>query len=287
MNKKKRWTPLFKALMALLGFIVFLFLWWLVSYLSEINENFGVVNPWKTISRLGVLLFTSESKGTYLGIGWSLARLLIGLVTAFASALILAPIAGLFPYFKSFMQPVVTILKTLPTVAVVIILTAFFFGPSYKLSAPYIPSILGFLVMFPLIYESLVTGFNSFDSEIMDALKLEGAVRKLLTIREIYLPASFSYLALALEQSFGLGLKVIIMAEVLVGSSVIDYGLGKEISLARDIMDLPSLYAYSILAVLLIFLIDLILNLVTTSIRQEINGGAPLKFWIFPSFKKN
>lgn len=256
--------------------VLFLFLIWAIaSWILKSQGNYALPNPIEVLSALFALLFTSSSLKTYLDIGWTLYRLFLSFIFAFIFGLIFGIIAGLFPLFERFFSPFVLLLKTIPTVAVVMLLTGLFTGISYRDFASYIPVILGWVIIFPLIYEAIKKGFQEVNKETKEALTLEGATYKILTVKDVYLPSAAPYMLLSFLQSLGLGLKVIIMAEVLAGSSV-GYGLGIAIMVSRDLLEMDELLAYCLIAILLIAITDTLLYLARKALRER-----------FPFLKKN
>ena len=75
---------------------------------------------------------------------------------------------------------------------------------------PYIPVFLGLLVIFPIQYEAVLSGFDGVGKEEREALRLEGGERSFLALRQVYGPGALPYLLLSFAQSLGLGLKVIL-----------------------------------------------------------------------------
>ncbi len=122
----------------------------------------------------------------------------------------------------------------------------------------WIPVALSIVVCFPLYYQAFSSGIENEEGDILDSLRIEGAQRKILTIKEIYLPDSWKYIRMSLAQSFGLSFKVSIMAEVLTSSSVGKIGIGTLIVMSRQssggIEEIP---AYSLIVLLLMAIIDI------------------------------
>lgn len=156
------------------------------------------------------------------------------------------------------MSPLVSLLRAIPTVAVVLMLISILMGIKAHVWLSWIPVALSFVVCFPLFYQSFSDGIRNERRDILDSLKLEGAERKMLSVKEIYLPDSWPYIKISLAQSFGLSFKVSIMAEVLTSSSVGKVGIGTLIVLSRQtnggIEEIP---AYSLIVLLLMALIDI------------------------------
>lgn len=267
MKRKMLWS----ILTLLGGILALFFLWWLISFLFEQGGNFNFPGPLPTLEEVVFALFGEGAGKTYTAIGYSFARLLLGFLCSFFAAIIFGTLSGLFPYFRRFFSPFITVIKAVPTIAVVVLLSSLFFGPDYKIRAPYIPAILAFFVIFPLQYEAIISGFSSISKEESDALKLEGAERNLYSLTKVYYPASLPFLLLSFVQSLGLGLKVVLMAEITVGGSIGE-GLGELIRQnSSPILDMEKILAYSVIAIILVLLLDFLLHLLKRKLIKEEN----------------
>jgi NitT/TauT family transport system permease protein len=267
MDKKRRVT-LIKALCLVGGLVFLLLIWWLVSAILRSHNNNLLPSPWEAIGRWAVVLFSPEyASVSWLGIGWTLARLLIGFGISFVLAAILGTLAGLFWPFEAFMKPSVVLTRALPTAAVVLLLGTMFFLRDQAL-LPYLPSVLVFMVAFPLIYEAFGRGIRSVDSEQRDALDLDGGHRSLLAIVSVLWPDSQDFVILAVVQSLGLSMKVSVMSEIVSPQSG-NLGIGLLIKNAYLESDLLNVIAYSLVAVFLIGLIDLGTFFVKKALKKD------------------
>jgi ABC-type nitrate/sulfonate/bicarbonate transport system permease component len=81
----------------------------------------------------------------------------------------------------------------------------------------------------------------------------------MLVIKDIYLPLTFPHILTSLLQSFGLGLKVLVMAEFISNASP---SIGNEIIYYKnDLGEMSYVYAWSIILVLFVLIIDFIINI--------------------------
>ncbi len=239
----KRYQPI---LLTILGILFVLGLWWLLSF---VTDTALIPSPWAAFANLGEMLTTRE---VYQDLWGSLKRLLLGFAFSFLLGSLLGIFAGIFKKVQYFLKPLMVTLRTLPTAAVMLVFLALF----RFANAPYY---IVFLVVFPIAYESMVTGINHIDSGVRDSLRIEGE-RKIRSIVYVRVPLTAPYVLLGIFQSLGLGMKVEIMSEILAGDGRMD-GLGIGIKVAYDTPDYLSMYGYAILAVILIALIELSLAL--------------------------
>ena len=242
----KKYSKEFNLLFVILGIFFIIASWELISYL--VDEPYVFPSFSYTFVRLFALLRLSK---TYEALFFSLGISLLAILVSTILAIILGTIAGLSKPFKSFLSPLISIFKTVPTVLVVIILIIFF-----KNILSYL--IIVFLIVFPIIYEACAKGIESIDINIYDSLRLEGLYRP-KSIFKVILPMSESYINSGLASAIGIGIKVEIMAEILVGSDL-NYGIGSLIYEIKAItFEYRDLYAYTIIILLMFLVIDLLL----------------------------
>lgn len=270
-RKKGNWSWAKGSSLLLMGSLLALLAWWILSLSLEAGGNLNLPDPWKTIGRAFECLFVPGEAGkTWLGIGWTTFRLFLSFLLSLALALVLGTLAGLFPSLRTLFRPGVTLLKAVPTIAAAVLLSSLLFGPGYGERAPYIPVFLGLLVIFPIQYEAVLSGFDGVGKEEREALRLEGGERSFLALRQVYGPGALPYLLLSFAQSLGLGLKVILMAEITVGSSVGE-GLGELIrENTAPIYDMGGILAYSLIAILLVLLADGALAFLKKKLEKEV-----------------
>lgn len=246
-NKYKR------TIYTILG-IIFVFLLWVILSLT-VNSSI-IPLP----SKVFMTLFSLLGKNTtYLHILYTLVRLLVALIVSFVLALILGVLSASFTSFYTFLHPLVVTLKTVPTASIILILislTKFQFAPIY----------VTFLITFPLIYEAVVTGLTIIDENIINALKLDGE-NAFGSLMRVKLPLAWPSIRLGFIQSLGLGMKVMIMSEIISGARGI-YGIGFALRLAQEDVLYDEMFAYTILAVLLIGIIEIILYFTKKIIKK-------------------
>ncbi len=241
---------LLKKLLNVFWVVLGIFLIFLIWYVVAISlDNVLVPTPIKVLSLFFSYYATSS---LYVSIGYTLARLLLSFLVSFVLAFILGIIASEFNIIKLILKPFIVVLKTISTAAVILILVV--------LLKPYMALfIIIFLVMFPILYEAVINGYESIDEYVIKTLKLDTSTHNLKAIIKIKIPYLIPYLILATFQTFGLGMKVAIMGEVLVGTNSI-YGLGILIRVSYNFAYVDQIIAYSIHAIIIIGLVDIIIH---------------------------
>ena len=125
-----------------------------------------------------------------------------------------------------------------------------------------------FLVMFPIIYEAVINGYESLDKNIVNSIKVDAGLHNMKAILNIKIPNLIPYLLLASFQTLGLGMKVSLMAEVLIGNNSIN-GLGILIRQAYNFAFVDQIMAYSLHAIVIIGLVDIIMYFLKRYLKNK------------------
>ena len=110
---------------------------------------------------------------------------------------------------------------------------------------------------FPLIYEAFISAIVNEDEYIKMSLDLDGGWRRPMNVVGVLIPDGMPFIKLSIAQTIGLSFKVTIMSEVLTANSVSHPGIGSEIVLARSMGNVEDIIAYALIALIMMFLIDL------------------------------
>ena len=227
----------------ILGILFIVLLW---SFGAHFFDNDYIVpSVEQTLSSLVKLLAEGH---TYNVLGQTLLRLFLSISICFILGVILASLSKISCRFKAFVKPLFNIIKTLPIVVIIILLLT-------MLSQYSLYFIVSFVVL-PIVYEATLNGLDSIDKNIVEEVRMNTKITPFV-ISKIYLPLTLPYLFTSLLQSFGLGLKVLVMAEFIANT---DNSIGNEIIFYRDIPEMSYVYAWCIILVIFVLVIDVILN---------------------------
>lgn len=239
-------SSLKKSLYSLLGVVIFILGWVIISAL--IDENTMIFpDPVSTIRETFVLL---GKPYVYKCMGYSILRTFIGFAISFVSALVLGIIAGTLPNAKSAMAPIFSVMKSIPTASLVFLFLVL-------AGAKNAPIAMVALISMPIIYEAVVRGFENIDKNLISAARIDGA-NIMSRIINIELPAVAPYIMVGVASSFSLSFKIEIMAEVISGSTT--NGLGSAILACQrtDPTNMTPIFAYSLVTIIIVGLISLV-----------------------------
>jgi len=247
-----------KKIYYLLGIILFVVFW---QVLAMIIDQQKMIFPGPYVSlQYALKLLTREY--TYRCIRATFLKALCGYAISFVIALLLGVIAGNFEVFEQLMKPTVTVLRAIPTASLIYLFIAL---AGFRNA----PVLLVIVISFPIIYEGVVAGIRNISKSIKGALLVDGADLLRSNIR-VRLPLAVPYIVVAMANSFSLSFKIEIMAEVITGAS--SAGLGSALLAARanDPSNMVPIFAYSLIALFLILLIDFICSFIANKLTDNV-----------------
>ncbi len=214
---------------------------WLIAYACVKNE-YVVPSVGASFKELGSLLVSEQFWSAF---GLTLLRTLEAFLFSFLFAAAFAAISAISKSFAAVVKPVISVLRTLPTLAIVLILLIW----TTPKTAPVIVTIL---VLFPIIYTRIVAAISGIDGRLSDMAKVYRISNRDVLFK-IYLPQTLPNILPQTGADISLGLKVTISAEVLASTYK---SLGGLMQNARLYLDMPRLAALTVITVLFGLIID-------------------------------
>ncbi len=231
---------LFSALFSALA-LVAVALAWIVAYFAAGNE-YLVPSLWETLAETG-RLFTEAA--FWRAFGFTLLRTALAFLVSFALGTGLAALASLHPAARAFFAPVVSVLRTVPTMAVVLILVLW-------TDRTVAPALVALLVLFPAVYAAALAAIDEVNAAYGELPRAFGvkAGRRLF---RMYLPLVAPALSAQAGAIFSMGLKITVSGEVLAQTF---RSLGYLMQQSQMYLQIPRLFALTLLCVLLGFLLE-------------------------------
>ncbi len=184
-------------------------------------------------------------KTFWLAVLSSILRTIICFVTSFAIALLFAACGALWTPIHKVLSPMVTILRAAPTVAVILIMYAFFESDTMAI-------VVGFLISFPIMYSAFYGAITGIDADLIEMAKLY-KVKPFDRILKIYLPSIAECLFDTSKSTLSLTLKVVVAAEILTSIST---SIGGKIQVAYASFDIGFLLAWTLVAIVFSFVLE-------------------------------
>lgn len=232
----------------LISLVILLVAWETIAYLSANSIVFPSVED-TVVALLEIL----KSEDIYVAISFTLIRAAIGVSLSFLAAFILSSLAFVFPMIKEVIRPFISIFKTIPNVAIVIIALLLF-----KRSGAVLVAIS--LVALPLFYSDMIYAYEHIDEDIK---KITDTYEDDLFIKfkRVFIPLIKPALVASLLKVSSLAFKVTVMAELLVQ---IKHGLGHELYFYRINILTPEVFALTSIMVLISLAIDFLIAKIKT-----------------------
>lgn len=226
----KKFNIAYSALAVLIMWAV-----WLIAFAAVKNEY--LVPSFTETARQ---FFTLFSQGFFWkAFGATLFRTVIAFLISFAAGLACACLATAVKPFAAFMRPVAALLRSMPTMAVLLLILVW-------LTPRTAPVLVAVLVLFPMIYSQLLDGISGVDgalSEMASVYKI--GVKK--TLLSIYVPQIAPTALLQTGTNLSFGIKLVISAEVMAATYTAVGGLMLQ---AQAYINLPRLAALTLCAII-------------------------------------
>lgn len=229
--------------------ILFLFFVWFIA--SIIVDNEGILPKISTVFN-DIVKVLVETK-TYQILGNTVLKIFITIIVSLLIALVLSILSLIDERIENFIRPSIVVMKSIPIVAIVMILLSLFLKQNVRYIGTMIAS--GFVII-PILYESILVGFKTIDSWTIKATKLFSKLN-FHVIRKIYIPLALPNIISGLLSSFGLGLKVLVMSEVIMNPND---SIGQLIGLYSSLGELSMIFAWSILLLVIVVIIDYLIK---------------------------
>ena len=172
-------------------------------------------------------------------VGATVIRVFWSFLSAFAAGVIIGLWAGYSSVVRSAMMPLLSVLRTTPVMAVILLALIWFRTET-------VPVFVSFLMSFPIVCTTVIEGVGEIDRRLFEMADVFG-VSRVERIIYITLPAMVPYLLAAAHSTLGLAWKVVIAAEVL---SLPEIGIGSEMQTAQLTLETADVMVWTTTAVL-------------------------------------
>ncbi len=209
--------------------LFWLLIWQIAAWL--IDNNIILVGPIESIRALVQMLPLSSF---WLSIIHSLFKITLGFLGGFFTGILLGSMAYLFPLLREFLEPVMTLMKSIPVASFVIL--ALIWAGSDKLAV-----LIAFLVVLPMIYVNTLAGLNSTDPKLLEMAAVF-QITPWKRIRFIYIPALIPYLISGCRIALGMSWKSGVAAEVI---GLPTHSIGENLYMSKIYLETANLFAWT------------------------------------------
>ncbi len=162
-------------------------------------------------------------------------------------ALLLGILSSMVKVVNLYMVPILALLRSVPTMAIIILTLIW-------LSSDHAPILIGMIVVFPIVYESVYRGMLNVDNRLIQMANLY-SVNHIDIIRDIYLPTIYVYLGSVIGASLGLTLKSVIAGEVLGQPR---FSIGASLQLEKLFLNTAGVFAWIAIVVFLVAALEMV-----------------------------
>lgn len=224
--------------------IIFIFSIWFI--LSKTESNIIVPRIKDVFIDIFHLLFSESVILIFI----TILKLLIIIVISFIISLFIAILSYKFEGFYNFISPIIGFMRSVP-VASFIIIICLLIGDSLA------PLIITMFVIVPIASENIYSSFKNINNDIIEETKLISNINmKIFFI--LFIPLTLKQIISSVLSCFGLGLKVLVMGEVITQAK---NTIGNEIQLAKlSYLDYTRIFSWTIILLTFVLIIEYILK---------------------------
>lgn len=249
-----------KPLLGLLGVIGFLLTWQLIPTLGIIDSRY-LPHATTVLAKLGTEFSDLEF---WRNVGRTMTTWFVGLLIATVAATAIGTVVGLVPVLRRLTHTTVEFLRPIPSVAL-IPLAILMFGfqmPAALLIVVY--------ASFWQVFVQVLYGVADVDTVARDTARSFGLSRA-SRFRNLVLPTALPYIMTGVRLGAAVALILTVTAELLIAVP----GIGRVIVFARSAGEVPTVYAYVVVAGLLGLIVNIAFRLVERRVlswHQSVRG---------------
>lgn len=239
-------TVIFNLLYIAVAVALILIVWLAMSL--AVDSQFVVPSIDATFAAFGSV-FGNEN--FWYGLLGTLTRSIVGFLISVALFFVTFFFATAFDGFKRVIEPIIAAARSLPAVAVTLILMLAVGGNAT-------PVALGVLVIYPIMYSSAVARTATLPKELKEICVLCGGGRRTM-FKSVYLPCLAGGLPESLATAFSYNIKAVIGAEILAQTAD---SLGMLMKLSQVYLQPAMLVAFVITAVVISVVLEAVIRVV-------------------------
>lgn len=233
---------------------LFWILVWQLLYVI-VGKDILIASPLQVLQRLGVWLIQEK----YLRIIFSsVGRILAGFGAALVVGTLLAALTAASPLCRGLFRPLVAIVRAVPVASFIILVLVW-------VHSAYVPSVITFLTVTPIIWENIARGIEETDRNLLEVAKMYHFSRR-KQLRWIYVPSVLPYFATACSTGLGFAWKSGVAAEVI---AVTKMSIGSMIYESKIYLETADLFAWTVIVIAISMLIEYLFTWVLRRILKQ------------------
>lgn len=230
---------LLKALKTCALVAVYIALWQLLSML--VDNSLLLPSPTETTVAAYSILVSAEGWQT---IGLTLLRIMAGYVLGCAAGVLLAVLTAHLNVFEWLLKPLRSLIKTTPITSFALILLV-------SMASGFVPVVVAMIVVIPMIWQTTEEAIRNRSVQLDEMAHIYLSFRKKL--RYVTLPQIMPRFLATASTALGFAWKAVITAEIL---ALPRFGIGKQMQNIRIYLDMPDLFAWTLIVIAFSVLIE-------------------------------
>ena len=245
MKKALNWLfPLFSV-----GILVFIY------YIASIKADSKIVAPQLdlVVKNLGAVMRRADFAESVFSTLW---RAVYGFIISLLIALIFCIGANASKIVERLLSPLIVFSRAIPTMSIILVCLIWLREKT--------PVAVSVVIVFPMLYSALREAIRLSDAEMKDVIKVY-RVPTSKAIIKYYVPDVFIRAFPQLVTTLSFNVKLTVSGEALSHTSV---SIGNAMSVANLNFDTATLFAWTIVAVLLAFVVELVLKGIYMGVKK-------------------
>ncbi len=210
-------------------------LWQMAAFVWK--DSLVFVGP---LDMLKALVEQMGDREFWLSLLRSMACILGGFLAAFTMAILLSAMAFCLPYLKLFLEPIVTLQKSVPVASFVVLFLIL-------IGSKYLAVVIVFFMAFPILYINMTEGLSKVDESMLEMAKVYRMPFR-SRVLYIYRPALWPFLLSGTKIAVGMSWKSGVAAEII---GVPSHSIGEQLYMAKIYLNTDRLFAWTLVIILL------------------------------------
>ena len=229
-----------KIIQAFCSLLFWIGLWAIASF--RINNAFILPSPIQVLKAMFKLF---QDPKFLMITAQSLIRIFLGVLIAIIVGIFIAVFSVRFSFVNMLITPFMSTVKATPVASFIFVAIIF-------LTRNILPVFITILLVLPIIWTNISSGIRSTSKELLEVAKVY-RFSPITKITKLYIPTVIPYFLAACRSALGMAWKAGVAAEVL---CIPTAAIGTELYYAKTYMDTESLFAWTLITILLSLVIE-------------------------------
>lgn len=243
-NKKTSKVP--AAFLKLAAALCWLLIWFIAS--RAVGSELLLPSPAATLTRLWEL---ARQGDFWLAVLQSLLRIVAGCALGIAAGSVLGVLTAVSRVLYELFMPLLTVVRSTPVASFIILALVW-------IKRDNVAIFIAFLMVLPILWGNISRGIAECDRDLLEMAHVFRFSKKDM-LRKVYLPSVRPYFFAGCSTALGLSWKAGVAAEVL---SLPRHALGSELYYSKIYLETPTLFAVTLVVILLSVVLEFILRLI-------------------------